>query len=218
MIINTHNNQSTLAHFFGKKVTYGMPIQLMHLDSGFYLQHAKKVSELHKGCQLLELTSDPAPSRVTFILQSRYQYRAEGDCVVFGDHILLYNQKYNQFLNCSEEICLDQSPRLDLPSEYRPKSPLRKPNPLTFFRRFEANMSQNFAKWQIINYRQYKSKNEYKRLLFSGDVISLKHAETAGLLCYDEQSEKRKGEPLYVRIFKGNDEMENLTTHSLFEI
>ena len=79
-------------------------------------------------------------------------------------------------------------------------------------------MSQNFAKWQVINYRQYKGESEIKRLLFSGDVVSLKHAETAGLLCYDEQSEKRKGNPLYVRIFKGSDEMENLTTHSLFEI
>lgn len=57
-----------------------------------------------------------------------------------------------------------------------------------------------------------------KRLLFSGDIVSLKHAETAGLLTFDEQSEKRRGEPLYVRIFKGNDEMENLTTHSLFEV
>ena len=65
-------------------------------------------SELHKGCQLLEMTEEPAPSRVTFMLYSRYNYRAEGDGVVFGDHILLYNSKYNQFLNCSEEICLDQ--------------------------------------------------------------------------------------------------------------
>jgi hypothetical protein len=141
IIINEHNNNVTIKHFFGKRVTYGSPIQLMHVDSGFFIQHAKKVSELHKGCQLLELTLDPAPSRVTFMLHSRYNYRAEGDGVVFGDHILLYNQKYNQFLNCSEEICLDQSPRLDLQSEYRPKSPLRKPHPLTYFRRFEANMS-----------------------------------------------------------------------------
>lgn len=161
---------------------------------------------------------DPAPSRVTFIINSRYNYRAVGDPVVFGDHILLHNEKYNQFLNCSEDIAIDQSPILDLQSEFRPPSPLRKPHPTTYFRRFEANMSPNFSKWQVINYRQYKSQNEHLRLLYSGDVISLKHAETAGLLCYDEQSEKRPGNPVYVRIFKGQEVMENLTTHSLFEV
>ena len=106
--ININNNHGTIEHYFGKKVLYGSPIQLMHVDSGYFIQHAKRVSELHKGCQLLEMTEEPAPSRVTFMLYSRYNYRAEGDGVVFGDHILLYNSKYNQFLNCSEEICLDQ--------------------------------------------------------------------------------------------------------------
>jgi hypothetical protein len=50
IIINEHNNHVTIKHFFGKRVTYGSPIQLMHVDSGFFIQHAKKVSELHKGC------------------------------------------------------------------------------------------------------------------------------------------------------------------------
>jgi len=217
--VGTENNNSTIAHFFGKKVTYGIELQLMHVDSGFYLQHAKRVSDLNKGCQLLELVPEPAPSRVTFVLQSRYKYRAYGEPVVFGDHILLYNQKYNQFLNCSEEVIIDQLSRVDLPSEHRPKSPLRKPSPISFFRRFEANMSQNFSKWQVINYRQIRHAAERRRFLFSGDVISLKHAETAGLMCHDDQSYKKRGEPVYVRIYKGNDaETENLTTHSLFEI
>ena len=89
--INIANNVDTIDFFFGKKIKYGMPIQLMHVDSDFFLQHAKKVSELHKGCSILELVEEPAPSRVTFMLQSRYKYRAMGDDVVFGDHILLFN-------------------------------------------------------------------------------------------------------------------------------
>lgn len=48
--INLSNNIDTIDKSFGKQVMYGQPIQLMHLDSGFFLQHAKKVSELHKGC------------------------------------------------------------------------------------------------------------------------------------------------------------------------
>lgn len=59
----------------GKRVTYGSIIQLMHVDSGFYLQNSKKSSQLNKSCSLLELVEEPAPQRAQFILQSRYHYR-----------------------------------------------------------------------------------------------------------------------------------------------
>ena len=63
-----------------------------------------------------------------------------------------------------------------------------------------------------------KSDNEVKKYLFSGDVIMLKHAETAGYLCFDDQSAKRAGEPMYVRIYKGSDDSDIVTTNNLFEI
>ena len=49
-------------------------------------------------------------------------------------------------------------------------------------------------------------------------MIYLKHGETSGILCHDEQSTKRSGDPAYVRIYKGNDDADIITTNNLFEI
>lgn len=56
------------------------------------------------------------------------------------------------------------------------------------------------------------------KFLFSGDVILMKHAETNGYLCYDEQSHTRAGDPAYVRIYKGNEMSNDITAHNLFAI
>ena len=71
-------------------------------------------------------------------------------------------------------------------SDYRPKSPKRKPNPDEVFKRLEANMSQNYYKWQVIYYRSLKSDKERDKYIYSGDVIIMKHAETNGCLCHDD--------------------------------
>lgn len=78
-------------------------------------------------------------------------------------------------------------------------------------------MSSNFYKWQVISYRQEKNRlDSNKHFIFSGQVITLWHAETGGVLCYDELSSKKKGNPCYVRIFKGLDEADKITTNCLF--
>jgi hypothetical protein len=56
------------------------------------------------------------------------------------------------------------------------------------------------------------------KYIYSGNIVRLKHAETAGYLCYDENSSKENGYPCYVRIYKGQDDNDRLTTNSLFEI
>jgi len=57
-------------------------------------------------------------------------------------------------MNCSKDLpvmpCNDGS----INSEFRPKSPKRRRNPENLFEWYEANVSQNFEKWMIINYRQ----------------------------------------------------------------
>jgi len=81
----------------------------------------------------------------------------------------------------------------------------------------EANCSINFYKWQVINYRQIVVNTENK-ILYSGDVIRLKHAETNGYLCYDEISNRKPAKNVYVRIYRGLDDNDKITTNSLFEI
>lgn len=48
--------------------------------------------------------------------------------------------------------------------------------------------------------------------------MRLKHAETAGYLCHDDVSKEQDGEPIYVRVYKGQDEQDRFTTNNLFEI
>lgn len=104
MKINKINNEKLIQNMTGRKVTYGMPIQLMHLDSGYFLQYNKRISELDRQCQTLELSIDPSAQRVTFFIYPRFKYRQEGEYVVYNDHILLYNSKYNSYIHVSEDI------------------------------------------------------------------------------------------------------------------
>lgn len=198
------------------KVHYGMPIQLMHVDSGFFIQHAKRISHIDRSCQRIELVENPAPQRVTFYIQPRYRYREDGEPVVYNDHITLYNIKYNSFLHISEEYRFDQEIRPHQSSEFRPESPRRIQNPDEIYKRYEANVSPNFYKWQVICYRQVQQPKHINKFIFSGDVITLKHAETNGYLCYDEFSASRVGDPVYVRVYKGQDPDNTLTSHNLF--
>lgn len=101
----------------------------MHVDSGYYLQHAKRVSELDRNCQLLELMKDPNPQRCTFVFSPRYNYRQDGEPIVLNDHVLIYNQKYNAYVHVSDQIIFAQEVRNFAPSEYRPDSPKRRENP-----------------------------------------------------------------------------------------
>ena len=49
----------------------------------------------------LELTDAPVASRVCFQISPRYKYRLDGDCIVFRDQILLFNEKNNAYVHIS---------------------------------------------------------------------------------------------------------------------
>lgn len=155
---------------------------------------------------------------MTFYIQQRYKYRQDGEAVVYNDHILLYNQKYNCYIHLSEDQLQEQVKMNLKPSKYRPKSPLRRCNPQEIFKKLEVNCSQNFYKWQVLSYRQVHHPNDIKNYIFSGNVIRMKHAETSGFLCYDEISTRKPGKNVYVRIYKGMDENDKYTTNNLFYI
>ena len=44
------NNRRWIVKQQGKRVMYGTPVQLRHVDSGMYIQHAKRSSELDRNC------------------------------------------------------------------------------------------------------------------------------------------------------------------------
>lgn len=104
MLTNTNNNNKLMQDMHGKRIIYGMPIQLRHVDSQYFLQYTKKISQNDRQCQELELVREPSAQRVTFFIYPRFKYRQEGDSVVYNDHVLLYNSKYNSYLHASESI------------------------------------------------------------------------------------------------------------------
>ena len=60
------------------------------------------MSQIDRSCQKIELVEFPSASRVKFHILPRYQYRADGEPVVYNDNVLLYNSKFNVYLNVSE--------------------------------------------------------------------------------------------------------------------
>ena len=73
--------------------------------------------------------------------------------MVYNDHCLLHNQKFNTYLHISEDCYNDQIILKSEKSKYRPPSPVRKPNASEVFKSYDVNMSDNFYKWQVISYR-----------------------------------------------------------------
>ena len=189
------NNENSIANQRGQLVLYGDSIQLKHEASGQWLQLSKSSAEKDKTCLRLELSDAPVASRVCFQITPRYKYRQDGDCIVFRDQILLYNQKNNAYVHFSGDassgggpVTYPKIPENGFQSPYRQKSPLRRRNPENYFPWFEANVGQNFEKWTILAYRHCNSPSEEARLLHGGDIVRIKHAESGGYLTVDENS------------------------------
>lgn len=102
--VEIQNNENMIVNSRGSTVMYGMNIQLYHVPSGQYMVMSTKSALLDKTCQRLELSSSPSASRVTFLIQPRFQYRQEGDKVVYMDQIILFNLKYNLTVHFTEEM------------------------------------------------------------------------------------------------------------------
>ena len=64
---------------------------------------SKQSAEQDKTCQKIELTNTPSASRTSFQMQPRFKYRQEGDRIVFGDMVLLYNVKNNAYIHFSKD-------------------------------------------------------------------------------------------------------------------
>ena len=57
---------------------------------------------MDKTCQRLEITEKPVASRVCFQITPRFKYRQDGDCIVYSDQVLLYNEKNRAYIHFSE--------------------------------------------------------------------------------------------------------------------
>ena len=193
------------------------------MDSGNYLQISKLQAEQYKDCFKFELTENPAPSRVIFDILPRYKYRQEGDKVTYMDNILLLNTHKHGYIHYDNEMSLPVDENTHMPSSYRPNCPHRRPQLASIFQRFEVNIGSEAEKWQVIPYRQFLDDKYAARLIFGGSVIRLKHAESGGYICIDDEGKLPTGDQqAYLRIYTGpqtgEDADEQVSTNSLFEV
>jgi len=66
--------------------------------------------------------------------------------------------------------------------------------------------------WEIQRYREFTKKlSERPRILYSGQVIRLKHAESGGFICIDDECQvPLTTEPQgYLRIYTGSSNRDN---------
>lgn len=73
-----------------------------------YVQFSKKSSDQDKNAHLIELSDQPSTQRVSWYIQQRYNYRTDGEEVVFNDHIILYNSKYNSYMHVNDHTIQNQ--------------------------------------------------------------------------------------------------------------
>lgn len=62
------------------------------------------------------------------------------------------------------------------------------------FQRYEVNCGTESKKWQIFQYRQHMDDHKAMHFVFGGDVIRLKHAESGGYICLDDDGKLSTGE------------------------
>lgn len=193
------------------------------MDSGAYLQISKLQAEQYKDCFKFEMSDNPAPSRVIFDILPRYKYRQEGDKVAYKDHILFLNTNKHGYIHYDAELSLPPDEGTHMPSSYRPSCPHRRPQLNAIFEKYEINIGSEAAKWQVFPYRQFYEEKITNRLVFGGSVVRLKHAESGGYICIDDEGKLPTGElQAYLRIYTGSSTGENadeqVSTNSLFEI
>ena len=72
----------------GEIVEYGNEIQLLHVDSGKYLQATKSCADEDNSCNKAELADSGSPN-VYFRVLGGFRYKQEGDKVHYNDQVVL---------------------------------------------------------------------------------------------------------------------------------
>ena len=107
----TESNQELIHSSYGKEVSYGMDLQLMHFDSGMFVSAKNECSETESIGYKLELSNFYQRSMI-FQFVPRFKSRNIGDKVQFGDFLYIKNIETNNLLCVSDtqfEVGVDLS-------------------------------------------------------------------------------------------------------------
>ena len=127
--------------------------------------------------------------------------------------------KTNNYVHVSDKIIpKDQNlAKLNL-NEHKPKSPNYRTSSRKIAVHFEVNASAPLERWRFVKYCQEMSEDRVK-FLKGGDVVRLKHSEYGGFLSNDMNIFTKEGfNECYVSVCTGPEDLENVSSASLFEI
>lgn len=210
--IEEEMNEKTIHSRIGEYLTYGQEIQLRHMSSSMLLKSKAESSEGDRSCFKAEV-SDHGGSSVFFKILSKYKIRQEGNRVMVGDRVLLLNTKTEQFLHISEKPI--EPERVVNPPVLMNIVEIA-PLPLDYTKTLEVNISIVSSHWQLFRYANHIDDD---RKLTGGEIIELHHTEYGGLIYSDGSDFTGDGlAEVYVRVFKGDDELEDKSALSLFII
>ena len=87
----------------GEFIEYGNEIQLMHVDSGCFLEAQKQCADEDNSCNKIELAFQGSKN-VVFKAIGGFKYKKEGDRIHYNDQIVLYHMILKLYLHVSEKI------------------------------------------------------------------------------------------------------------------
>jgi len=169
-------NNRTIQQRRGENVLYGQEVQLRHAASMYFLKQRPESAEHDKSCINVE-TSSTGSSGVHFKVESRYQFKSEGDKVIYEDFMHLRSSKSGLYLHISDKSLEAQGERAIKGSELGRVLDFA-PHPSVYTKTFEVNMAYLKSVWQPVLYRPFSVP---AGALCSGSVLQFRHTERVGL-------------------------------------
>ena len=193
----------------GEIVEYGNEVQLLHVDSGKYLQATKSCADEDNSSNKVELAEQGSP-HVYFKVLGGFRYKQEGDKVHYNDQIVLQAIRISMYLHVTEKLL--QVEGLDGQVPKAIKEGIDEITPIKLDRRApanqytpicEVNASNLRTKFQIQIYRYY-NEDLQDQFIKGGSVVRLLHSEKGGYLHSDDTDFTNDGiTEVYLWNFKG---------------
>ena len=218
-------NKSAIDLNRGKTVTYHSEIQLMHVDSGLFIDGKVTTSEADKSASKFELTAE-YNSRMIFRILPKYPICKEGDPIHYEDEILLQNTKLDYYVNFTRDRMID----LDVPIKIINREAIP-PQPYKSIEmrridmnsmRYEALLSQyKETSWRCLFHSRIEVKHDHHgkpwKAIMGGDLIRLRHMDLGGYIAADINYLQENPE-VYVRTYHGEFPEEKHSVSEIWEI
>lgn len=203
-------NQNIIRDNQKQVITYGSEVQLMHLNSRYFLKACNDCSQTDNIGYNCNLSSWYSGSMV-FRIQPKFKSRQEGDVIQMRDHVILNNVKHDSYISMARELPIFEDFKFgDHVNPYLSK--------VSVFdkrcKRFRLFLSQESnCAFQIILYR--KNTEPLTDLLMGGDLVKITHTEIQADLSASIGF-KGQNKEVYMRHYAGEFKEEKVSLNSFW--